>query len=109
SAAERWNWKSKKPRPTYQRQSSLIAAAVVARPRRRKFAAHGLYQREIHGRWLQSLESGRIANDKITGASWGGEIAPKTAESKLSADGLIMAESAFPHELRDRPGNNKPA
>jgi hypothetical protein len=30
-------------------------------------------------------------------------------ESKLSADGLIMAESAFPHELRDTPSDNEPA
>src|SRR5438045_9109459 len=44
------------------------------RPRCRKFATNGLYQREIHDRWLQSLESGRIADDKLTGTSWGREI-----------------------------------
>src|SRR2546421_8379556 len=77
------------------------------RPRRRKPAADGLQKRKINGRRLQGLESGRIACDKITRASWRVELtAEYTSESKLPAHGPVMTEAAFPHELGDGPSDN---
>src|SRR6266480_785527 len=73
---------------------------------RRKFAANGLQKREINGRWLQSLEGGWLTCDKITRAL---RRVESPAESRLSADGLVMAEAALPHELGDSPGASQPA
>src|SRR5438132_7034681 len=70
------------------------------RPGRRKFAANGLQERAINGRRLQSLEGRSLTCDKITRAWWHFELtAEANSESKLSTNGLVMAEAPLPHEL----------
>src|SRR5437016_12035291 len=50
---------------------------------------------------FKAWKAAGLPTTKSPGASWWAKKPLKTSESKLSADGLIMAESALPHELCD--------